>query len=142
MVKVKIKKLNPEAIIPKYAHAGDAGIDLCSIEDLIIKPGERACVATGIAMEIPRGFVSLIWDKSGIAVKGGIKTMAGVCDCNYRGEYNVVMFNTSNVDYVVKKGEKIAQVLIQPVEEPEIEEVLELSDTSRGIGGFGSTGLK
>lgn len=142
MVKIKIKKLHADAIVPSYAHDGDAGMDLYSVENHLIQPGERVMVATGIAIELPKGHVSLIWDKSGVAAKGGIKTMGGVCDANYRGEYKVIMFNTSKQAYEIKKGEKIAQILIQPVIQAEIEEAEELSDTSRANGGFGSTGLK
>jgi dUTP pyrophosphatase len=141
-ITLKIKKLHQDAIVPHYVHDGDAGMDLYSLEEIIIKAGERATVGTGIATEFSRGYVALVCDKSGLASKAGIKTMGGVIDCNYRGEYKVIMFNTSKQDYTVKKGEKIAQVLIQPVIQAEIEEVNELSDTSRGEGGFGSTGLK
>ena len=111
MVIIKIKKLHSDAIIPHYAHDGDAGLDLYSVENHLIQPVERIMVATGIAIELPKGHVSLIWDKSGVAAKGGIKTMGGVCDANYRGEYKVIMFNTSKQAYEIKKGEKIAQVL-------------------------------
>ncbi|MDP3027803.1 MAG: dUTP diphosphatase [Nanoarchaeota archaeon] len=140
-IKIKIKKLHPDAILPNYAHLGDAGMDLYSVENITIAPGKRALVPTGITTEIPEGYVALIWDKSGLAAKSGIKTMAGVIDCHYRGEWKIVLFNTSENNYEVKKGEKIAQALIQPVASPEIEEVSELSDTSRGEGSFGSTGL-
>ena len=140
-IKIKIKKLNPDAIIPDYGHPGDAGMDIYSVENIIIAPGKRALVSTGITTEIPEGYVALIWDKSGLAAKSGIKIMGGIIDCHYRGEWKIVLFNTSENNYEVKKGEKIAQALIQPVASPEIEEVSELSDTSRGEGGFGSTGL-
>ena len=138
---IKIKKLHPEAIIPSYAHPGDAGLDLYSCEDKLIKAGEREIISTGIAIEIPEGYVALVWDKSGLAGNAGIKTMAGVGDSGYRGEYKIVLFNTSKEDYYVKKSQKICQILIQPVEKAEIEEVSELSETSRGENGFGSTGM-
>jgi dUTP pyrophosphatase len=141
-MKIQIKKLHEDAIIPKYAHNSDAGMDLFSIEELILKPGHRVGVKTGISIGLPQGYVSLIWDKSGVAFKSGIKTMAGVLDSGYRGEYIVVLLNVSNQDFEIKKGQKIAQVLIQKIENPEIEEVKELSETSRGEGGFGSTGLQ
>ncbi|NQV93180.1 dUTP diphosphatase [Candidatus Kaiserbacteria bacterium] len=137
--KIKIKKLNPDAKIPYYAQEGDAGMDMCSIEDLVLKPGERRVIGTGLSIELPEGFVSLIWDKSGIASKG-IKKMGGVIEHTYRGEYKVVLVNLSSEDYEIKKGQKIAQLLIQPIETVEIEEVEELSETKRGEGGFGSTG--
>ena len=140
-IKIKIKKLNPEAIIPSYAHPGDAGLDLYSVEDLVLNPGERATIATGLAIELPEGYVSLIWDKSGLASKNGIKTMGGVIEHTYRGEYKIIMFNSSKEKFEIKKCQKIAQLLVQPIITVEIEEVSELNDTSRGTGGFGSTGL-
>jgi dUTP pyrophosphatase len=142
MVKIKVKKLHPEAILPSYAHPGeDAGMDIYSVEEAIIKAGERALISTGLAMEFPPGHVCLVWDKSGLAVKNGLKTMAGVIEHSYRGEYKIAVFNTSKEDYPIKKGQKIAQILVQPILTAEIEEVSELSDSSRGSGGFGSTGL-
>ena len=140
-IKIKIKKINPEAIIPHYSHDGDAGMDVYSCEDVLIKPGERFAVPIGLAIELPPGYVSLIWDKSGIALKQGITTMAGVIEHTYRGEHKILLFNTSNQDYKIKKGDKIAQLLIQPIIIAEIEEAQKLSETSRGDGGFGSTGL-
>jgi len=137
---LKVKKLNPEAKIPSYAHKGDAGLDIFSCEDAVLYPGERKLVSTGIATELEEGYVALIWDKSGIAAKG-IKTMGGVIDCHYRGEYKVVMLNTTSENYEIKKGQKIAQLLIQPVMSVEVVETKELSDTERGEGSFGSTGL-
>lgn len=139
-MKILIKKTHPDAITPKFAHESDAGLDFYAIKDKIINPGERVKLPTGIAMELPIGYVALIWDKSGLAAKHGIKTMGGVGDCSYRGEYHIILLNTSNEPYVVKKGDKIAQFLIQKVENPEIIEVEELSNTKRGKGGFGSTG--
>jgi dUTP pyrophosphatase len=137
---IKIKKLNPEAILPRYAHPGDAGLDLFSCEEHTLQPGERKLFSTGISIELPEGYVSLIWDKSGVA-NSGIHTMAGVLEHTYRGEYKVVLLNTSNIPYEVKKGQKIAQLLIQPIVTAEIQEVEELSETARGEGAFGSTGL-
>ncbi len=137
---IKVKKLNPEAVLPKYAHPGDAGLDLYSCEHVTLLPGERKLVSTGISMEFEKGYVALIWDKSGIA-NNGIKTMGGVIEHTYRGEYKVVMLNTSSEIYEIKKGQKIAQVLIQPIVSAEVEEVSELSETQRGDGAFGSTGI-
>jgi len=137
---LKIKKLNPKAIIPKRGHKGDAGMDFHSLEEHTIEPGKRKMFGTGIAMEVPEGYAILVWEKSGLASKHGIKTMAGVGDCHYRGEYKVILLNTSNKAYTVKKGDKIAQFLVQRVEYPKIQEVSELSKTSRGESGFGSTG--
>ncbi len=140
-VKVKVKKRKDDAVIPHYVHGGDAGMDIYSCENATIRAGERKLVSTGICLEIPKGYVALVWDKSGLASKCGIKTMAGVVDCSYRGEVGIMLLNTSKEDYQVRKGEKIAQILIQPIAEAEIEEIQELGDTKRGDGGFGSTGL-
>ena len=92
-------------------------------------------------MELPEGFVALVWDKSGLALKNGIKTMAGVIDSGYRGEIGIVLANLSGRDYKIEKGQKIAQMLVQKAERAEIEEVKNLNETPRGAGGFGSTGL-
>lgn len=140
MIQIKIKKINPEAIIPKYSHPGDAGMDLFSCDEHTLKPGERKLFRTGLQIELPEKYVSLIWDKSGVANKG-IKTMGGVIEHTYRGEYCVILLNTSEESYEVKKGDKIAQLLIQPIETAEIVEVNELNETSRGAEGFGSTGI-
>lgn len=140
MIKIKIKKLKQDAKLPEYAHQGDAGMDIFSVEDTIIGPKQRKLISTGLSIELPKGYVSLVWDKSGIASKG-LTTIAGVLDYTYRGEYKILLLNISDQDYKIKKGDKIAQILIQKVETAEIEEVNELSDTIRGEGGFGSTGL-
>lgn len=140
---LKVKKLHPDAKIPSYAHAGDAGMDLYVPERVELAAGERKSIPIGIAMEIPDGFVGLIWDKSGLSHKFGIKTFGGVIDAGYRGEICIGMMNLSTTAYVFEKGNKIAQILIQPVEHPEVVEVAadeELTSTSRGRGGFGSTG--
>ena len=136
---LKIKKLNEDAKVPSFAHSFDAGMDLYSCEDIKINPNEAVKVKTGIAMEIPEGYVGLIWDKSSVGSKG-IKTMGGVIDSHYRGEVMVLIKNLSDMEYFFEKGDKVAQMLIQKVEHFEIEEVDELSSTVRGEGGFGSTG--
>ena len=138
---IKFQKILDDAIIPHYAHPGDAGMDVFSAEETIIKAGKRKNVRTGVKMELPEGFVGLVWDKSGLALKNGIKTMAGVIDSGYRGEIGIVFVNLSDQDYKIEKGQKIAQMLIQKVERVEIEETKELSETKRGEGCFGSTGL-
>lgn len=141
-MKIQIKKINPEARIPIYAIKNDAGIELYSVEDLIVEPGKILTCGTGIAMAIPAGYVGLIWDKSGVAFNGGIKTMGGVIDSSYRGEIKVILTNLSNKDYVINRGDKVAQMLIQKVEKADIEEVEVLDDTERGEGRFGSTGIR
>ncbi|MBS3165720.1 dUTP diphosphatase [Candidatus Woesearchaeota archaeon] len=138
--KIKVKKISPTAILPKYALPGDAGMDIYSNESMILLPGERKLVPTGISMSIPTGFVGLIWDKSGIAGNHGLKTMGGVIDSGYRGEIKVVLHNLSDKPFHIEQGAKIAQMLIQTVEQKKIEEVNELDETSRGESGFGSTG--
>ncbi len=140
-MKIKIQKIDSSAIIPNYANENDAGLDLYSVEDLILKKGERSVVKTGIKMEIPDGSVGLVWDKSGLALNSGIKTMAGVIDSGYRGEIKIVLINLSDKDFEIKKGQKIAQMLIQKVERPKIELVEELNESKRGEDGFGSSGL-
>ncbi|KKP88190.1 MAG: deoxyuridine 5''-triphosphate nucleotidohydrolase [Berkelbacteria bacterium GW2011_GWA2_35_9] len=139
-MKIKIVKINKNAKIPNYAHDGDAGMDLFSCVDEKILPKERKAIATGISLEIPKGYVGLIWDKSGLAVKSGIKTMAGVIDSGYRGEIQIVIYNTSQEQFIFEKGDKVAQMLIQKVENPELVEVKNISQTNRGADGFGSTG--
>jgi len=140
MLKIKIQKIG-DAKIPNYAHEGDAGLDIYSVEEsYILKSGERKGFLTGIKMEIPSGYVGLIWDKSGLASKHGIKTMAGVIDSSYRGEVAIVLINLGSENYLIEKNTKIAQILIQKAEYAEIEEVENLEETERGDGGFGSTG--
>ena len=137
---IKFKKMDSNAKLPSYANPGDAGMDFYSAENYVLRPNERKTVKTGIAMAIPVGYVGLIWDKSGLASKKGIKTMAGVVDSGYRGEVQIVLHNLGNEDFVVEKDMKIAQMLIQPIHQPRLEEVAELDETKRGEGGFGSTG--
>ena len=139
---IKIKKLNENATLPKYAKPGDAGMDFYSNEETTIQPNERKLISTGIAMAIPSGYVGLIWDKSGIATKHGIKTMAGVVDSGYRGEVKILVHNLSDNPHTIEKNTKVAQMLIQPIEQREVVEVTELDQTERGAGGFGSTGIK
>ena len=140
-MEIKIKKLDPEAKIPQFALKGDVGMDLYSAEEVVIRPGERISCKTGIAMKIPDGYAALIWDKSGPSHKFGIKTLGGVFDSNFTGEYMIGLVNLGKEDYKIERGQKIAQVLFQKIEIPEILEVDELEKTNRGTGAFGSTGL-
>jgi dUTP pyrophosphatase len=140
-MKILIQKLHPDANVPAFAHPGDAGLDLFSVEDIVLRPGERVSVPTGIAIELPDGYVSLIWDKSGPSHKFGVKTLGGVLDSGYRGEYLIGLVNLGQEDFEIKVGQKIAQLLIQKVEHPDIEVVTELGETARGAGRFGSTGV-
>lgn len=141
-MKIKIIKLDRNAKIPSYAHHGDAGMDFYCLNKTVVEPKKRKAVLTGIALEIPKGFVGLIWDKSGLALKNGIKTMAGVIDSGYRGEVQIVVYNTNQKQFIFEKGDKVAQMLIQKIESPELVEVENISDSNRGTGGFGSTGKK
>src|SRR5258706_10488303 len=131
---LKIKKLKSDAKLPSYAHPGDAGMDIYSCEERTLLPQEQALISTGIAMEIPDGYVGLVWDKSGLSTKHGLKTLAGVIDAGYRGEVSIAMANVGSVSYTFKKGEKIAQMLIQNIERVDFKEVSELSESSRGTG--------
>ena len=140
MVSVRIKKIHYDAVIPSYAHTGDAAFDLKSVGDYLIGPGERTVVKTGLQIEIPEGYWGNIRDRSGMAAKYGIHILAGVIDSNYRGEVGVVMANLGKENYSVNRGDKIAQMIIQSYEHCEIKEVSELSETVRGEEGFGSTG--
>lgn len=141
MVRVKIKKLRDDVILPSYAHEGDAGMDLFSTMNICLEQNQRILVPLGFSLELPRGYVSLIKGKSGLALNKGLAILGGVIEYTYRGEYGVIILNTGYDDLVIKKDQKIAQLLIQPIERAELEEVNELSDTDRGSGGFGSTGL-
>ena len=138
-MKLKVKKMSPDAKLPLYGHKGDAGMDLFSSLEYVLPKGEVFAVPTGIQIEIPKGYVGLIWDKSGVSLKGAHR-LAGVVDAGYRGEVKVVMINWGQAPFFIEKGMKIAQLLIQAVEDAEIVEVEDLDDSSRGEGGFGSTG--
>ena len=138
-------KLTSEAIIPKRATGGSAGLDLhaCMEESILLRPGERALIHTGIAVGLPsRDFVALIFARSGLAIKHGItlSNSVGVIDSDYRGEICVGLCNLSNEDYTITPGERIAQLVVVRVETPTPLEVDSLDETARGSGGFGSTG--
>ncbi|OIO46885.1 MAG: hypothetical protein AUJ28_01640 [Parcubacteria group bacterium CG1_02_37_51] len=140
-VRVKIKKLRPDVKLPAYALPGDAGMDIFSNEeDVTIQPGQRHIFAVGWALEYEPGYATLIWDKSGLAGKHGLKVMGGLFEYTYRGEYMICLLNTSDQPYEIKNGEKIAQMIIQPINTAELEEVEELSESVRGAGRYGHTG--
>jgi len=140
MITVKIKKLDPELKDNAYAKEGDAGLDLFARVHTVVAPGARVAVPTGIAMEIPLGHVGLIWDKSGLSIKHGIKTFGGVIDAGYRGEVLVGLTNLGDTEYIFEKGDKVAQIIFQKFEHATLEFVDELSDSERGDTGFGSSG--
>jgi len=137
---IKIKKLSEDAIVPKYAHATDAGLDFFSSETITIPPNERRLISTGISMAIPEGHVGLIWDRSSMAVKYGVTTLAGVIDSGYRGEWKIILLNTTDKPFEIKAGDKIIQCVLQEFAPVEIEEVTELVESERAEAGFGSSG--
>jgi dUTP pyrophosphatase len=134
-----IRRLDPAAVIPTRAHADDAGLDLYGLEDAVVAPGAGMLLRTGVAAAVPAGHVGLVCDRSSLA-KRGLKTAGGVIDAGYRGELGVVVWNISSQPQAVKKGERIAQMLVIPIATPAPVEVEDLGDTARGVGGFGSTG--
>ena len=142
MIEIKIRKLTEDAIIPKYAHYGDAGFDLCSIGKYTIGPKEKAVVKTGLQIEIPDGHFGSIRDRSGLAVKHSIHTLAGVVDSGYRGEVKVALINLGEIEFIIREKDRIAQMIIHPYEFCNFREVEDISETSRGDGGFGSSGKK
>lgn len=141
---ISVKKLHPSAKLPVYGSAEAAGADLhaCLEEVITVMPGESAWIPTGIALEVPKGCAGLVYARSGMAAKRGLApaNKVGVIDSDYRGEIKVVLLNHSQQPQVIEPGERIAQFVITPVLTPEYVLVDELSDTVRGIGGFGSTG--
>lgn len=139
-MELKVKKLNPDAKLPSKGHPGDAGIDFFAIETAVFAPGAQVNVKTGVAVEIPEGYVGLIWDKSSISFNKGLKIMGGVIDSGYRGEIIMSLINTTSKEQVIEKGNKVAQMIIQKFENCEILEVDSLSDSVRGVGREGSTG--
>jgi dUTP pyrophosphatase len=168
-VNVKIKRLHPDAVIPKYAHEFDAGFDLVAVEDVIIEPGETKLVRTGLAISLPPGYELQVRPRSGISLRTKLRVVLGTVDAGYRGEIGVIVDNIASKDglltaypykidgvldepmknevfpqgtYIIRKGDRIAQAVIKPVEQAHFVEVDELDETGRGTGGFGSTGVK
>lgn len=125
---------------PRYASAAAAGADLHAAEERVLDPGERAAVATAVHLELPPGHVGLVWPRSGLALKHGIDTLAGVIDSDYRGEVKVVLVNHGRQPFRIAPGDRIAQLLVQRVERVEFVAADALSETARGAGGFGSSG--
>jgi len=141
---IRVKKLNPNAILPTYGSVEAAGADLyaCLESPVTIEPGETVWIPTGIALEVPKGCAGLVYARSSMGVKRGLApaNKVGVIDSDYRGEIRVVLLNHGNQTQTVEHGERVAQFLITPVVTPVYMEVESLSDTDRGAGGFGSTG--
>ncbi|MFD1416823.1 dUTP diphosphatase [Oceanobacillus jeddahense] len=168
---MKVKKMHPDAVIPKYANENDSGFDLVAIEDVIIEPGETKLIKTGLAFDIPEGFEIQVRPRSGITLKTKLRVQLGTIDSNYRGEVGVIVDNINQEDplddgetlyapldvkenvamdvghyigetYFIRKGDRIGQGILAPVARTEFEEVDELSDSERGSNGYGSTGVK
>ena len=142
-VQVLIARLDPELPLPRYAKGGDAGADIVSRIDITLAPGERALVPTGIAIALPDGYVALVHPRSGLAIKHGVTMVnaPGTVDAGYRGELQIILINHDKSESVsFKRGDRIAQLVIQRVERAEFVEVHELPGSGRGTGGFGSTG--
>ena len=140
---LRVRRLHDSAVIPRRAYPGDAGLDLHSVDDLVLGPGERAAVGTGIAVEIPAGHAGLVLPRSGLAARYGIALVnaPGLIDAGYRGEVRVLLLNTDRADaFAIAAGDRIAQLVIVRVEAPDVAEVGELADSERGAGGFGSSG--
>lgn len=139
---LKVQKVHEDAIIPNYAHKGDAGLDLFSIEEKLLNPGDSALIKTGIKIELPEQTEAQIRPRSGLALKYGITVLntPGTIDEGYRGEIGIILINHGKKDFLVEKNMKIAQMVVKPVWYVNVEEVRELSDTERAEGGFGSTG--
>tara|TARA_B110000211_G_scaffold130797_1_gene150248 strand:- start:375 stop:815 length:441 start_codon:yes stop_codon:yes gene_type:complete len=146
MTKIKIKKLSNEVLTPKYETLGSSGMDIAAYikKDIIINSGDKALIPTGFSLSIPQGYEVQIRPRSGLAIKKGITILntPGTIDSDYRGEIKVVLINLSKDKFTVQNGERIAQMVVCPIVQVSIEEVKELSETNRGIGGFGSTGTK
>ena len=142
-MKVLITRIDPELPLPNYAKPGDAGADVYSRVDLSIAPGERALVPTGIAIALPHGYAAFAHPRSGLAIKYGVSMVnaPGTIDAGYRGELQIILINHDlTEEFVIKRGDRIAQLVFQKVESAEFIEVEELPGSGRGVGGFGSTG--
>jgi dUTP pyrophosphatase len=143
MVEISIKRLDEGLPLPSYAHPGDAGADLHAAAELTLQPGERALVPTGIALALPEGYVALVHPRSGLAARHGISVVnsPGTIDAGYRGEVKVCLVNTDlREPFVVRRGDRIAQLVIQRFETAAFVEAVDLPDSARGAGGYGSTG--
>jgi dUTP pyrophosphatase len=143
MIELRIKMIDEGLEMPRYRHEGDAGLDLPSRVDFVLMPGERARIPTGICVAVPRGYAGFVLIRSGLAARHGIACVnsPGLIDAGYRGEIEVICLNTDRREpFEIKRGDRIAQLVIQRVEEVTLAPVSELDETGRGAGGFGSTG--
>ena len=138
-------KLRDDAVLPARAHSGDAGLDLSACEEITIGVGKRAAVGTGIAVEIPEGHAGLVVPRSGLALRHGISMVnaPGVIDAGYRGEVRLLLLNTDNESaFTVEPGMRVAQLLVVPIADVDVVEAHDVTATERGVGGFGSSGLR
>ncbi len=142
MLDVEIARLDPTAVLPRYATEGDAGADLVSRIDTVLEPGERTLVPTGVAIALPAGFAAFIQPRSGLALKHGVTVLnsPGLIDAGYRGELQVLLINHGDEPFAVRSGERIAQLVVQQVAHVNFVEVADLDPTERGAGGWGHTG--
>jgi len=140
---VRFKRMHPQAVLPAYAHPGDAGMDVCACEAARIAPGRRALVRTGLVMELPPGHEAQVRPRSGLALKNGVTVLnaPGTIDAGYRGEIGIILINLGEDAFVVEAGMRIAQLVVAPVTRVRVEEAADLGETARGGGGFGSTGV-
>jgi dUTP pyrophosphatase len=141
-MQVNILRVDKELPLPSYAHDGDAGVDLFSAEDYILKQNETKLISSGIKIEVPKGYEAQIRPRSGLALKNSVTVLntPGTIDHQYRGIVGIILINHGKNDFQIKKGERIAQMIFNKIESVDFEEVEELSETKRGDGGFGSTG--
>lgn len=143
-IRIPLQQLDKDLPVPENAYVGDGAVDLRSTKDLVLKPFERALVPTGIAIELPLGYAALVVPRSGLAIKHGITLVnaPGLIDSNYRGEIGAIIANMDPHEaFEIKRGDRIAQLMIIAVEQPEFEVAETLSETERGAGGFGSSGV-
>lgn len=142
-MKLGFKRVHPDAVVPAYAHPSDAGMDLRSVEDLVVAPGGRALVHTGLVVNLPPAYEAQVRPRSGLALRHGVTVLntPGTIDAGYRGEIGVILANFGAVPFSVSKGDRIAQLVVAPVLQPEVFEAFDVDSTDRGSGGFGSTGV-
>jgi dUTP diphosphatase len=143
VIKLPVKRLDPSIELPAYAREGDAGLDLRAAHDATLEPGGRGLVGTGLAVAIPPGYAGLVLPRSGLALSQGVTVLnaPGLVDAGYRGELKVLLVNHGDKPVTVRRGERVAQLVVQSVERAEPIEVGELPASERGAGGFGSTGI-
>lgn len=142
-LRIRVRRLDPGMPLPGFAHPGDAGADLVTREDVVLEPGERSVVATGVAIELPRGYAGFVHPRSGLAARHGLSIVnaPGTIDADYRGEIKVCLLNTDRTESLkLRRGDRIAQLVVQRVEAVSFFEVDELAESERGAGGLGSSG--